>query len=106
MISNGNAAERGSETYRYRNVRPISTFGLAGLAAISTLGLVAGPHGLLVSATEGEVIGDPPDLRNVLLAIEDHTGLHIPGTPVDGEAPEMASVAVTLSGHDQNVSTE
>ncbi|MGB3165438.1 MAG: hypothetical protein WBA68_01530 [Alteraurantiacibacter sp.] len=98
MTSETNPDAHLGDAYRYRNVRPLATFGFAALAALGALGLVAVAQGALVEATQDDVIADPPDLRKVLVAVEDRTGIDIPGTPDKAVSAEEAPVAIIVSG--------
>ena len=94
-------ATSGGEAYRYRNVRPFTTFALAALAAIGALALVAGAQGALVEANQDGVIADPPDLRKVLVKVEDKTGVKIPGTSRAQAETTDGATEIALSDRDQ-----
>ena len=94
-------AASGGEAYRYRNVRPFTTFALAALAAFGALALVAGAQGALVEANQDGVIADPPDLRKVLVKVEDKTGVKIPGMPRANTATADGATEIALSDGDQ-----
>ena len=106
MKNEHDTAAGAGEAYRYRNVRPLSTFAFAALAALGALGMVAAAQGLLVEATQDRVIADPPDLRKVLVAVEDRTGVDIPGTPDEGRASDDAPVKLAMSGQDEQIGAE
>ena len=106
MKSDEITAESAGETYRYRNVGSLSTFGFAALAALGALGIVAAAQGALAKATQDEVIANPPDLRQVLVAVEKRAGVDIPGTPNDAAAEQDENPQLTLSAGEQHVRAE
>ena len=100
-MNSGNEPTAGAgEVYNYRNVRPLSTFAFAALAAVGALGFVAAAQLALVEATQDEVIADPPDLRRVLVAVEDRTGLDIPGARQSGEEGDRPATTVAVSANE------
>lgn len=86
MKSEVDASREPGDAYRYRNVRPLQTFGFAFLAAMGALGLIAAAHGALAKATEDQVIACPPDLRDVLAEVGSRTGVRIRGVADAAEA--------------------
>lgn len=96
------ASRKTGEHYRYRNVRPLATFAFAFLAAMGAFGLTVAAHEVMTKATEDEVISDPPDLRNVLVAVESRTGFRIQGRDYAAEVDEDMPSEKVASGRSQH----
>lgn len=91
----GNVAPAG-QAYHYRTVRPLSAFSFAALAAFGAMGLVGLARAGLVEAMQSDVIGEPPDLRRVLVVVENRVGLAIAGAPdepANWEEPYEAAIS-------------
>lgn len=63
----------GNDAYDYGRTRVAGVFGLAGVAAASSLLLVWGAWSVIDKATQERHIAQPPNLKNVVGQIESDT---------------------------------